>query len=215
MTTRPVAQLATQPTSRRVAGRVAAAALAVALAAISAMPAPAWAREVEGWPFAETLELGGQTLQLNGVGLRAIPVLKGYAVGLYLSGRAGTAQQVLADAGPKRLQLRMLLDVPAAEFVKAVDKGIARNTPAAEQPALAQRVARFNAVLREIGKVRKGDVVDLDYVPGRGLTVAHNGRLRGEPIPGADFEAALLRIFLGPRPVDAELKTGLLGGPTV
>ncbi|MFY9512590.1 MAG: chalcone isomerase family protein, partial [Rubrivivax sp.] len=106
---------------------------------------------------------------------------------------------------------RLLVEVPAAEFVKAIDKGVARNTPAAQQPALAARRQQFDAAVLALGQVKKGDVVDLDYLPGRGLLFAHNGRARGDLIPGEDFYAALLRIFLGEHPVDDRLKAGLLG----
>lgn len=176
----------------------------------------AWAAapvQVEGVTFPGVSTVAGQTLELNGVGLRAVAWLKGYAAGLYLSQRARTTEQVLAAPGAKRLQLRLLLDVDVEEFVKAFDKGVARNTPAAELPRLAERMARFDAVMRSIGKVKKRDVVDLDWLPERGLQLALNGQPRGAPIPGEDLYAALLRIFVGGRPADPELKAGLLGGP--
>lgn len=169
--------------------------------------------KVEGVTFAGQVTLAGQVLELNGVGLRAVAWLKGYAAGLYLNSRVRTPQQVLAAPGAKRLQLRMLVEVDTAEFIKAFDKGIARNSPAAELPLLAERMARFDAILRDIGKVKKLDVVDLDWLPDRGLQFALNGQARGAPIPGDDLYAALLRIFIGDKPVDAELKIGLLGGP--
>jgi hypothetical protein len=147
------------------------------------------------------------------VGLRAVAWLKGYAAGLYLSSRARTPQQVYAAPGAKRLQLRMLQDVDIEEFVKGFDKGVGRNTPPADMPALAERVARFDALLRGMVKVKKRDVVDLDWLPGRGLQLSFNGKLRGAPIPGEDFYAALLRIFVGERPADPDMKIGLLGGP--
>jgi Chalcone isomerase-like len=169
--------------------------------------------KVEGVTFPGQATVAGQVLELNGVGLRAVAWLKGYAAGLYLSSRARTPQQVLVASGAKRLQLRMLLDVDTEEFVKAFDKGIARNSPPAELPVLAERMARFDALLRAVGKVKKRDVIDLDWLPGRGLQFALNGQLRGAPIPGEDLYAALLRIFVGERPADPEMKIGLLGGP--
>lgn len=182
--------------------------LVVAAGARAAAPV-----NVEGVTFSGQANVGGQTLELNGVGLRAVLWLKGYAAGLYLSSRARTPQQVYAAAGAKRLQMRMLVDVDTEEFVKAFDKGIARNSPPAELPVLAARMARFDALVRTIGKVNKRDVIDLDWLPGRGLQLTLNGKLRGEPIAGSDLYAALLRIFVGDRPVDKELKIGLLGGP--
>jgi Chalcone isomerase-like len=120
---------------------------------------------------------------------------------------------VLAAPGPKRLQLRMLVDVDTEEFVKAFEKGVARNTPATELPRLAERMARFDAQMRALRRVVKRDVIDLDYLPASGLQMSVNGKPRGEPIAGEDLYAALLRIFVGDRPTDPELKVGLLGGP--
>lgn len=168
---------------------------------------------VEGYTFARDAQVAGQALRLNGVGLRAVAWLKGYATGLYLNAKAGTPQAVLGNTGAKRLQLRMLQEVPAEEFVKAFDKGVSRNTPAAELPALKDRMQRFNALVMGLVKVKKGDVVDLDWLPDTGLQFSHNGRVLGAPIAGADLYGALLRIFVGQRPVDPEMKIGLLGGP--
>jgi hypothetical protein len=167
--------------------------------------------QLSGQTFAARARVDGQELVLNGVGLRAVAWLEGYAAGLYLPRRAQRADEVLAMPGAKRLQLRMLQDVPASEFVKAFGKGVVRNTPVAEVDALRERMARFDQQVHSLAKVRKGDVVDLDYLPSAGLAFTHNGRRIGAPIAGPDFYAALLRIFIGDRPVDAELKTGLLG----
>jgi hypothetical protein len=94
-------------------------------------------------------------LSLNGVGLRAVLWLKGYAAGLYLSARATTPAQVLATTGAKRLQMRMLLDVDTEEFIKAFHKGIGRNTPQADAIE-RQRLARHDHFARE------GKALDLD-----------------------------------------------------
>ncbi len=184
----------------------------IALTLAAALPARAQ-KTVEGQTFAATVSIAGASLQLNGTGVRAVAWLKGYAAGLYLAARAATPEQVIATPGPKRLQLRMLQDVAAAEFVKAIDKGIARNLPAEAQPALEARRAEFDRQVQSVGGVKKGDVVDLDYLPGQGLRFALNGREPGKPIAGEDFYAAMLMIFLGPKPVDTRLKAGLLGNP--
>ncbi len=169
--------------------------------------------KTEGETFAGQATVAGQVLELNGVGLRAVAWFKGYAAGLYLASRVRTPQQVLAATGAKRLQMRMLVEVDTEEFIKAFHKGIARNAPLAGQPALVERMERFDSLLRAVGKVKKRDVIDLDWLPGRGLQMTLNGQARGEPIPGDDLYAALLLIFIGDKPVDANLKIGLLGGP--
>lgn len=180
------------------------------LCLLAALPAAAQVR-VEGLNFDARVQVGDADLRLNGVGLRAVAWFKGYAAALYLTGPAALPAQALTMAGPKRLQLRMLQDVPAAEFSKAFDKGVARNTPAQDLPALRERMLQFERLVDGVGQVRKGDVVNLDLLPGSGLVFSLNGKPRGAPIPGDDLYAALLRVFLGEKPVDSVLKAGLLG----
>lgn len=166
---------------------------------------------IAGVHFEPQLQLAGQALQLNGTGLRAVAWLKGYAAALYLAQPASSADTAVAQAGAKRLQMRLLVDVPVAEFVKAFHKGVGRNTPADQQAGLAERMAHFDALLQPLGKVKKGDLVNLDLLPGQGMLFSLNGRQLGQAIPGDDFYAALLRIFIGEHPVDDTLKAGLLG----
>lgn len=168
---------------------------------------------VEGQRFAAQLRVADSDLVLNGTGVRAVAWFKGYAAGLYAPQKAQAVEVLLAQPGAKRLQLRMLQDVPPAEFIKALRKGMERNTPDTERPALHDRVERFAALIMEAGKVKKGDVVDLDLDPARGMLFSLNGTLRGDAIPGADFYAALLRAFIGDKPYDERLKAGLLGRP--
>jgi hypothetical protein len=175
---------------------------------------PAQARTIEGLTFDDRISMAGSSLQLNGVGLRQVAWFKGYGAGLYLARKAGTPAEALSVPGPKRLQIRMLVDVDTVEFAKSFDRGIRRNTPPAALPALIDRMQEFDARIRKLGKVKAHDVIDLDFLPGRGLVMSVNGKAQGEPIPGDDLYAALLRIFLGDKPSDPELKSGLLGqGP--
>ena len=181
------------------------------LMATPALWAQAAGATIGGVSFGGRAEVGGQQLRLNGVGLRASAVLKGFAAGLYLAQNSSSTEQVLRAPGPKRLRMRMLLDVPIQVFTHAVRKGIRRNLPETQQAALSQRMGTFDGILQGIGKVFDGDVIDLDYLPDTGLVILINGRPRGVPIPGEDLYAALMLVFLGERPVDAKLKAGLLG----
>ncbi|MFO1272550.1 MAG: chalcone isomerase family protein [Rubrivivax sp.] len=181
---------------------------------LAAAALPAFAQlTIAGESFEGQASVGGSKLLLNGVGLRAVAWIKGYAAGLYMTQKAAEPAQAMAMAGAKRIRLRMMMEAPTEEFVKAIDKGIGRNMPESAQAGLAERRERFNAQVRAVGKVKKGDVVDLDFVPERGLVFSYNGKAQGEPIPGADFYAAVMSIFLGDKPVDKKLKAGLLGEP--
>jgi hypothetical protein len=167
----------------------------------------------EGQRFDRLSTVAGAELRLNGLGVRQVAWFKGYLVALYLSAPATTAQQAQASPGPKRIQLRMLHEVPAAEFSKALRKGIARNTAPPEAAALQDRTERFVRAIDALGKVRKGDVIDLDLDPARGLLFSVNRSPKAEPLPGQDFYAAVLRSFVGDVPYDPKMRDGLLGKP--
>ncbi len=185
---------------------------ALALAALP-MSAAAQAQTIEGRQFEGQARVANAELALNGVGLRGVAWIKGYVAGLYLTHKATTAAEAVVAPGPKRLQMVMLMEVSAADFIHAFQVGMHGNTTATERAALEKRMRQFEGLIEGVGKVTRGDVVDLDFLPGRGLLFSVNGKPRGEAIPGADLYEALLRIFLGDKPVDSKLKAGLLGAP--
>jgi len=167
--------------------------------------------EVAGQWFDTTAQVAGSNLLLNGTGVRQVAWFKGFAAGLYLLAHAASAEQALAQTGPKRLQLRMLREVPAGEFVKALNKGVARNASPRELQILEPALEQLDQLIGALGKVQPGDVVDLDHEPGRGLVMRVNGTLRGDAVGGDGMFPALLRAFVGDKPYDDKLKAGLLG----
>ena len=170
------------------------------------------AAKIEGQTFDDHIHLADADLVLNGVGLRGVLWIKGYVAGLYLAQKGSTPEKVLAAKGAKRIQMKMLLDVEANEFTKAFNVGIRRNSSEAENAALKNRIDQFDHTIDLIGKLNKGDVVNLDFMPARGLVLSVNGVVKGQPIPGEDLYAGILKIFIGEQPVDKKLKAGLLGG---
>ena len=166
---------------------------------------------LEGVRFDERITLGGRNLQLNGTGLRAAGWFKLYVAALYLPTPATTAEAALGQAGPKRVRVVMLREAPADELGKAVHKGVMRNVAASEQAALRERLARLVAMVNAVGEVKAGDTVDFDFDPTLGTILLLNGKTRGPAIAGADFEAALLRSFIGEHPYHRDLRAGLLG----
>jgi hypothetical protein len=76
--------------------------------------------------------------------------------------------------------------------------------------ALAPRLAEFDALLKNQGEAREGAVYTLDDTAA-GTQLLVNGRAVGKPIAGADFFRALLSVWLGEHPAQADLKRALLG----
>lgn len=171
------------------------------------------AAEIAGVRFDDAARVGGKTLVLNGAGLRSRFIVgKGYAAALYLPERARNAAVVVGGHGPKRLQLRVLREVEPAAIAKALNRAIRDNHSEAHVQNLSDRLVQLDSTIGQVGTAHKGDVINLDFTPDSGTVVAINGTPRGRPIPGEDLYQALLRAFLGERPVDDDLKRGLLGG---
>ena len=183
------------------------------LVAALAASAPAFAQpmELEGQKFEPTAAVGGQTLQLNGVGLRKRAIFKVYVGGLYAPQKSTNAAAIVGDKGPRRVTLRMLRDVDAQSFIDSFNDGLKNNTPEAQLAAMKAQVDALLATMKSIGEAKTGDVINFDYTPEAGTRVTVNGQPKGNPIPGADFYAAVLRIWLGDKPADESLKKGMLG----
>lgn len=169
--------------------------------------------KLEGQWFDATAQVAGTELRLNGTGVRAVAWFRAFVAGLYLAQPARSPAQATGQPGPKRLQLRMLRELPAAEFSKAIGKGVPRNVGSAELLALQTRLDLFGAQIASLNKVRLGDVIDLDHAPGQGMAMRVNGKLHSHAIEGDDFFPAVLLSFVGQRPYDDKLKAGLLGLP--
>lgn len=186
-----------------------------ALAAIAcAALLPAQAVTYEGQSFPDSLSLEGQPLVLNGVGKRQV-VVSLYLAALYLPRKATTPEAAYTQSGAKRLEMRIVIpmvkDVSTQEFVKAIAVGVERNCSEAERAAVDERVKQFNAHIGAVGRVKKGDLLLIDYLPGQGTVLSVNGKVWGQPVPGEDFYAAFLKVFLGDKPSDKYLRAGLLG----
>lgn len=167
--------------------------------------------EVEGQKFEPTVQVGGQTLNLNGVGLRRRAIFKVYVAGLYVPQKSTNATAVINDKGPRRVSLRMLRAVDADSFIDSFNDGLKNNLSESQLAALKPQVEALAATLKSIGEAKKGDAIDFDYTPDGGTRISVAGQPRGNPIPGAEFFAAVLRIWLGEKPADESLKKGMLG----
>jgi hypothetical protein len=161
--------------------------------------------------FDDSATVSGQLLQLNGVGLRTRFFFKIYTIGLYLPKKTSSADVALAEPGAKRIRFVMMRTVPAEDMVEAFEKALHANNSEADLKVLDGRLDQFKQLLMSFGKARQGSEYLLDYVPGVGTHLTVDGVIKDAPIPGADLFQALMRAWLGPSPVQENLKEALLG----
>jgi hypothetical protein len=180
--------------------------------ALAAVAVGAQTVEVAGAKFEPTAQVGGATLQLNGAGVRTRVVFKVYAAGLYVPQKSNSVATLLEQKGPRRMTIRMLRNVDADTFSGALSEGLKNNLSEAQFAGFKAQTDTLIANFKAAGEAKEGDVIFLEFAPDSGTRVIVNGKAQGSAIAGEDYFAALLRIWLGDKPADAELKKGLLGG---
>jgi len=149
--------------------------------------------------------------ELNGSGVRKRFLFDVYAISLHLPKKTANAQEAIEGPGPKRVEIRMLRDVGADQFTDALADGIRANHPEAQVARLAPQVKQLADIMGEVKEAKKGMRIALEW-NGRTTQVSIEGKPAGNPIPGEEFYRALLRIWLGEKPVQDDLKKALLGG---
>lgn len=186
-------------------------ALALAGAVLAIAPASAATIDVAGVPLEERINLAGSPLMLNGAGVRYKAVFQVYTAGLYLTAKSATTDAVLAANGPKRMTITMLRDIDAGELGKLFSRGMEDNMERAAFSKLIPGVLRMSQIFADYKKLNKGDTFHIDWVPGTGTVLTIRGKVEGEPFKEPEFFNALMRIWLGPKPADWQLKDALLG----
>lgn len=189
--------------------------VAACAAACLALPSGAAAQSFDtaGVRYEPQVSLGGSVLQLNGAGVRYKAVFKVYTAGLYLTAKAGSPEAVLAQGGPKRIQVVMLRDIDANELGRLFTRGMQDNAPREEFSRSIPGTIRLAEVFAAKKRLVAGDQFSVDWTPAIGTVVRVNGKAMNEPIPEPEFFNGLLRIWLGKSPADHLLKESLLGRP--
>ena len=90
-----------------------------------------------------------------------------------------------------------------------MDEGFEANNSAAEMTAIEPQLKSFKQMMTSARVVKENDVIVLDYTSA-GTAINLNGKTLGT-LSGAAFNQALLRVWLGTKPVDASLKKAMLG----
>jgi hypothetical protein len=185
---------------------------ALAIGLLAALSLSAAAAELEGVRLEDRIRAGGQELQLNGIALRTRAFFKVYVAGLYLQEKVKSADSAFAAPGAKRVSMVMLRDVGGETFATSLADGLRENLSDAELAKLKPQIEELMAAIGRIGEAKKGMSIVLDYAPAGGTTIQVNGAPQGKPIGGEDFFRALLKIWLGDRPVSTDMKKALLAG---
>lgn len=169
------------------------------------------AAEVAGVKLEDTVTVGGAELVLNGAGVRKrFGFANVYVAALYLPSRTTNAEAVIGADHLRRVVLVMKRTVEPESMLASLHEALRRNNSGAEMEAIAAQVAKLDAIFLAI-KSKEGDRIALDFGKDGGVTIFHNDQPQGT-LDGPGIGPALLKVWLGDKPVQEDLKKKLLAG---
>lgn len=156
-------------------------------------------------PVSETFH--GETVTLNGAGIREKLWIDLYAAGLYLNEKTSDATEILNGDKPMAIKLHIVSKLISSEkMVEAVTEGFEKSTNGNTAP-IQKEIDTMLGFFKE--DIKKNDVFDLVYLPAKGVVAYKNGEQKGI-VKGKEFKKALFGIWLSNRPADDDLKESLL-----
>jgi hypothetical protein len=165
--------------------------------------------EIEGVNVPQQKTVNGQALSLNGAGLRTVTLgfipIKAYVASFYSPSPLKSEDAVLASPGPLQFTFTFLRAVSQNEVIQAWQNQI-QASMTYTYPDLERDRTAF---LGMFGAITQGGVQMIQLV-GTDTLVYDNETLKGT-IPGRDFQKAFLSLWFGSKPIQADLKSALLG----
>jgi len=168
---------------------------------------PATAATFADVTMPDSVQVGDQTLVLNGMGLREKFFIDVYVAGLYLPEKQTSGATILSSDTPRRTVMHFVFNVDKGKICDAWDESLEANVPTASD-ALKKD---FETLCSWMEDLSKGEDMVFTYVPGTGTEVEVKGQTKGT-IEGKEFADAIFASWIGEHPATKKLKKGLLGG---
>lgn len=173
-----------------------------------AMTSLVQAKMINDVEIADSINIADQNLLLNGAGIRSKFFLNIYIGALYLTEKSSDEDNIIDADMPMTIRLYITSSlIDGEKMSEATLDGFVKSTGGDLGP-IQKEVELLIGAFRDI--VADGDVFDLQYVPGKGVSVIRNGEEK-VVVPGLEFKKALYGIWLSDDPVQDDLKDGMLG----
>lgn len=164
-----------------------------------------FAANIAGTNIPDTITLNNTVLKLNGSGIRKKWFVKVYIASLYTTNRIKNYQDALKDSSEKIIRLDFLHDVDKSKVTESLKEAFVNITPdIPDSDAGKKFFSQFNT------NFKVGDVLELALLPDGTVITKHNGKVLGA-VTSARLAYGLLAIYIGDKPIDKELKKGMLG----
>ncbi len=170
--------------------------------------APVHAATLADVSFQDKVQVGEeQQLVLNGLGLRKATLfgIHVYVGALYLEEKESSSEKILSEEGRRRIVMHFLRDVDSDSLRDAWRKGLEKN--AEITPEVDAGLRQLNSLMQD---VEEGQRFTVDFYSDGGVSVTDPaGDIKR--VSEGGFALPLLSVWLGPKPPNADLKSGMLG----
>lgn len=168
--------------------------------------------EVDGVLLERSITLGGATLKLNGAGTRHVGPFKVNVSSIYAQENFKSLDGFIAQPGPKRISLTLLREVSSKDMGKTFTRLLEDNTLKGQMSKMIPGILTVSNFFSSLNKtIAKGETVNLDWIPGTGLTISMVGGLRSEAIKEPEFFSTLAAGWIGSTPNEHRLRDAMLG----
>jgi len=165
--------------------------------------------------FPATSASSSGNLVLTGWGTRRRLGFQVYHAALYVQEKSANPADYLTLARRERLLLRFARELDNEQFTRIMLAALKERVNMSESPTMVDSMQKFSEVFSSVPLFKVGDEVTVTLSPGGRMEFAINGDTKGyTPINELPLARGLLSIFIGSKPIDADLKREMLeGGP--
>ncbi|HEY1412317.1 MAG TPA: chalcone isomerase family protein [Rhodopila sp.] len=175
------------------------------------LAAGATAATLDGADLPDTYTVDGQTLVLNGIGVRTLTIfrIRIYVAALYLPRPSHDAAAILASPGPKVIRLQFIHSGSKSQVEKEYREGEEKNC--GDGGCAPTDKTDFEHMVAVAPAVSPGDTSTYVFTD-KGVKVLANDKLIGD-YANVDLAHQLLAGFIGAHPPSESLRDRLLGLP--
>jgi len=155
------------------------------------------------------LNVGDQSLLLNGSGGRTKAFIQIYESGLYLINPSRDSKTIVEADELMAIRVKITSGFVSRSSLVSSLKESLESSSGGNMAAIAKETAMFIDSLKD--EVKKDDTYDFVHVPNKGLLILKNGSIKGT-VPGMAFKKALFGVWLSDTPVDKDLRQAMLSG---
>lgn len=168
----------------------------------------AQAKMINDVDVADSIDVEGSSLALNGAGVRSKFFLNVYIAALYAAEKTEDAEALIEADQPMSIRLHITSSlIDGEKMSEATLDGFVKSTGGDLTP-IQNEVELLIGAFKD--SVEKNDIFELQYAPEKGVAVIRNGELKVQ-VPGLEFKKALFGIWLSDDPVQDSLKESMLG----